>query len=52
MSRNVRAPALVARLIVQVLAAILLIVMSYAAAGLIGGSLPVNAGWWPPAPGA
>lgn len=45
--RNARPLALVAR----VTTALALIVLAYAAAGLVGGSLPVNAGWRAPADG-
>lgn len=42
--RNARLPTLVAR----ALAALLLLVLAYTAAGLAGGALPANAGWRPP----
>ena len=51
MSRNAQCFALVARWFRRALAAVAVLLMGYVAAGLVGGSLPVNAAWRPPASG-
>ncbi|WP_425230730.1 TIGR02117 family protein [Sphingomonas sp.] len=48
--RNVRPRTLVART-AQALLLLLLLLLAYAAAGLVGGSIPVNAGWRAPEQG-
>jgi uncharacterized protein (TIGR02117 family) len=49
MGRNVRTVLLVAR---RVSLALVVLLLGYALAGLIGGGVPVNRGWRAPAPGA
>lgn len=48
---NAAALTMVARLLRRMVIGVVLVILAYVAAALVGGSIPVNAGWRPPAGG-